>query len=165
LAERRAALGAAAQPSVLAQIGGTLGARLQRLDATLRASGYERLLFIGTDAPGLDREQLVTCARQLARTDVVLAPARDGGVVAMGARRPWPPLAGLPWSTTRLRASLRAACRAAGLSVATGPQSFDIDRATDLWYAARRLARDPRPARRALVAAIAALRAQRVARS
>src|SRR5690606_21879150 len=82
--------------------------------------------------------------------DVVLGPAADGGVVLMGTRRAWPALEPLPWSTDRLGAALGEACRRAGSSVASLEPRTDIDTFADLTGLGRTLARDRRPARRAL---------------
>jgi uncharacterized protein len=71
-------------------------------------------------------------------------------VVLMASRRPWPTLSGLPWSTARLGATLGDCCRAAGQSVATLPQGFDVDEEGDLFRLVTALRTDSRPARRAL---------------
>lgn len=136
---------------VVAQPEANLGERLEEVDRLLRGAGFGRLLFIGTDAPALPRGLFAAAAAALDAADVVLAPARDGGVTLMGARRPWPPLAALPWSTATLGASLVAACRARGDTVAILETSFDVDEPADLDAAIAALAADPRPARRALL--------------
>jgi glycosyltransferase A (GT-A) superfamily protein (DUF2064 family) len=150
--ERLGALGVRHPASdVLPQPEANLGGRLAAVDAQLRARGLERLLFIGTDAPALPEGLFVEAAFALDEADVVLAPAQDGGVTLMGARRPWPPLDALPWSTPRLGAALEAACRARGDRIATLAASFDVDEAADLEVAIEALDADPRPARRALL--------------
>ena len=132
------------------QPAGNLGERLNALDAAVRALGHERLLFIGSDAPSLGVPDLLAGAAALEREDVVLIPARDGGVTLMGARRAWPDLAGLPWSDSSLGEALAGCCRAAGLSVTRLPASYDVDQVSDLATALRALAADSRPARRRL---------------
>jgi uncharacterized protein len=133
------------------QPGGNLGERLSAVDAAVRALGHERLLFIGSDAPSLTVPDLSAAAAALERWDVVLAPAQDGGVTLMGARRAWPDLAPLPWSEASLGRELERACRARGLSVRRMPSSYDVDEASDLARARRALAADSRPARRRLL--------------
>jgi hypothetical protein len=144
----RALLGARAR--VLPQPDGNLGERLEAIDRTLRQDGHARLLFIGTDAPALPAGFFADAAAALEGADVVLAPARDGGVTLMGARRPWPTLGALPWSTPALGAALEAACRARGDSIARLAESGDVDEAADLGWACQALAGDPRAARREL---------------
>jgi hypothetical protein len=132
------------------QPGGNLGQRLNALDACVRGLGHERLLFIGSDAPSLGVPELLAAAAALEHGDVVLIPARDGGVTLMGARRAWPDLAALPWSESSLGGALADCCRESGLSVTHLPASYDVDEVSDLATAHRALAADPRPARRRL---------------
>lgn len=136
--------------SVLAQPASTFGERLEFIDAALRARGQQRVTFIGSDAPTLDRSFYDAARAALTEYDVVLGPALDGGVTLMGARVPWSGLPRLPWSQDTLHASLAESCRAAGSTVATLPQSFDVDTLADLRRAAESLRTDPRPARRRL---------------
>lgn len=144
----RSLLGARAR--VLPQPDGNLGERLEAVDRALRQDGHQRLLFVGTDAPALPGGFFASAAAALDLADVVLAPARDGGVTLMGARRAWPSLGALPWSTPSLGAALEAACRARGDSVARLAESGDIDEAADLDWACEALADDTRAARREL---------------
>lgn len=135
---------------VLPQIEGNLGQRLNALDQTLRSRGMSRLIFIGSDSPGLGLEDYVAVDRQLESSDVVLMPAADGGVVVMANRRYWPDLSALPWSTTGLRAALTDACRMTGISVHLAREGYDIDEPDDFLRLADCLTGDNRPARRAL---------------
>ena len=129
---------------------GNLGERLNAVDAAVRALGHERVLFIGSDAPSLAVSDLLAAHTALDAADVVLAPARDGGVTLMGSRLPWPDLAPLPWSEPTLGAALEQCCRSHARSVTRLPGSYDIDAASDLPTARRALAADDRPARRRL---------------
>jgi glycosyltransferase A (GT-A) superfamily protein (DUF2064 family) len=154
---RRAAAQFAADVDVLEQPSGNLGARLQAIDGTLRARGLQRIVCIGSDAPALSVMRLTEIAGALRHNDVALAPAADGGVVAMASRRAWPQLADLPWSTPLLGQALTDRCSAAGMSVFAAQVSFDVDTADDLPAALAALRGDPRPARRALCAEIRAV--------
>lgn len=136
--------------TVIPQESGNLGERLSALDAALRKRRLQRLVYIGTDAPLLDAAQYREARWALDEHDAVLAPARDGGVILMGARRPWPPLHALPWSTDRLGSALADACVAAGLTVHRQSTGEDIDDWQALLRVRDRLAADRRPARRAL---------------
>lgn len=135
---------------VRAQGQGNLGERLQRLDETLRGEGCERLAFIGSDAPGLSAADVAAAAEALLSHDVALAPAADGGVVLMAARRAWPALAPLPWSGGELGTALASACTRAGMRVTWLSAGWDVDNIDDLRQLAGRLAADQRPARRRL---------------
>ena len=144
---------------VLVQPPGNLGERLMAIDASLRALGRERLIFIGSDSPALTVALLDGIAAMLQHADVVLTPADDGGVVAMAARQAWPPLADLPWSGELLAQALQARCRAAGQGVSMTSGSFDVDDLVSLNQASAQLRGDPRPARRRLVTMAARLAA------
>lgn len=135
---------------ILPQATGNLGQRLNILDHALRSGGLEQLVYIGSDAPALAAVDYAAANDALLHYDTVLTPAEDGGVVLMASRRPWPTLSGLPWSTARLGATLGDCCRAAGQSVATLPQGFDVDEEGDLFRLVTALRTDSRPARRAL---------------
>jgi rSAM/selenodomain-associated transferase 1 len=126
------------------QTAGNLGERLQSVDARLRARGFRRLLFIGSDAPSLSPGYLEQARALLDRCDVALGPAHDGGVALMGSGRPWPALALLPWSTSQLGAALERSCREAGYSIGWLPATYDIDNFADVHRAATALADDSR---------------------
>lgn len=139
-----------APPLMLLQGKGNLGRRISRVDRELRKRGYDRTLFVGIDCPLLDAAYLRAAAQRLATHDAVLGPADDGGVVLMGAGRPWPELGELPWSTDALCAALRRRCEDAGWRVAALEPRPDVDTLSDLIALEHALAADPRPARRAL---------------
>ncbi len=132
------------------QEGGNLGERINCVDSGLRRRGAASLLFVGTDCPALDDTYLEQAAAALHVADAVLGPARDGGVVLMGARRPWPDLRGLRWSTPWLYQELRDLCSEAGWSVEELDVRRDIDNLRDLLDAGAALEGDERPSRRAL---------------
>jgi len=129
---------------------GNLGERLNAVDCAVRALGHERVLFIGSDAPSLTLSDLLAAQAALDRSDVVLVPARDGGVTLMGSRLAWPDLAPLPWSEPTLAKGLEECCRSHARSVKRLPDSYDVDEVSDLGTARRALAADDRPARRRL---------------
>lgn len=146
---------APAADAVVVQHGGNLGERIAHVNDELLRLGFERQLFIGIDCPRLDVRYLERAAAALASHGAVLGPAGDGGVVLMGVWGRWPPLAGLPWSTSALCESLRAACAAQGSCASLAPLD-DVDTLADLVALRGELAADPRPARRALVSWLAA---------
>ncbi len=135
---------------VLPQTGGNLGQRLNALDHTLHTNGFNQLIYIGSDAPDIGLADLATVNKMLSDFDTVLKPTLDGGVSIMASRKPWPDLAGLPWSTSRLGDRLSMLCQQSGHSVASLPEGFDVDELEDLSYLVMKLAHDQRPARRLL---------------
>ncbi len=145
------AAGLLARPAqIVPQDGDSLGARLQHVDRALRAAGHRQLVFIGSDAPMLDYAYYARARIALRHCDVVLGPAEDGGVTLMAARVAWPDIAGLPWGGAQLAEALDRRCRARGLVVHELDRQYDVDEVDVLPRLYRDLARDPRPARRAL---------------
>lgn len=137
---------------------GNLGQRLNAVDRALRRGrGRKGIIFMGTDAPSLTVEELLAASAGLDLADVVLSPAKDGGVTLMGSRVPWPDLADLPWSEPTLGHALAERCRRGGLSVSLGRPSYDVDEMPDLVSARDQLSDDARPARRALVRLLASI--------
>jgi len=136
---------------VLAQPPGNLGERLNGIDRSLRANGAQKILYIGSDSPGLDAPYYAAARQALQNADVVLGPAADGGVTLMGARAAWPDLSGLPWSTARLGTALAELCVLEGWTLATLDTRHDVDHETDLHQLASGLRQDERPARQALL--------------
>jgi len=137
--------------TVVPQGTGNLGQRLNALDQTLRAQGMKQLVFIGSDSPGLDSADYAATREALQHADIVLIPARDGGVVLMANRYAWPDLSPLPWSSDQLGAALINACRNARQTVKTLRPGTDVDEMEDLVRLVSLLQRDSRPARCALL--------------
>ena len=117
----------------------------------LRSSGRERLIYIGADCPALNADYLMRADRALADNDAVIGPATDGGVVLMGARRTWPQLGDLAWSTSELGAELCALLKGQNWSIARLDTLSDVDTVEDLATACDMLVSDSRTSRRALV--------------
>jgi len=135
---------------VLVQSGDSLGARINHIDAALRARGFEQLLYIGADCPAIDAQYLARARTALERADAVVGPAADGGVVLMGARKPWPDIATLSWSTPRLLGELVERLASEGWRIEALEPRADVDEYVDLAAVLTAIRRDERPARRAL---------------
>lgn len=125
--------------AVRQQQGGDLGARmLFALNHGL--ARYPRVLLVGSDCPELDVDYLDRAATALLQHELVLGPARDGGYVLLGARRPVTPLfADMPWGSDRVLALTLQRARTMGLATALLEPLTDIDRPADLphWEALR----------------------------
>ena len=150
-------LTASSQAQVIYQGSGNLGQRLNHIDKQLRSQGHQALVFIGTDAPMLRHTHFVGLADMLAKNDIVLNMAADGGVVIMSNAKPWPELTNLPWSSPYLGASLAACCHSWGLSVGYHTPGYDIDEKCDLITLYRDLKGEQRPARQKLLQYIATI--------
>lgn len=137
--------------TVLVQPEGNLGERLNSVDRKLRANGYHDLVFIGTDAPVLDRAIYQAVVKKLNTKDIVLSKASDGGVTIMANSTSWPDMTPLGWSTNTLADDLANACQQKGLSLCYVDTTYDVDVEADLYRLAVDLSRDSRLSRRQLV--------------
>jgi rSAM/selenodomain-associated transferase 1 len=148
------------------QAGGDLGRRLRAAFAAAFRGGARRVVAVGTDAPLLSPGILARAFRCLARKDLVLGPARDGGYYLIGLGRHVPRLfRSIPWSSGKVLAATLARAREAGLAAAILPALGDIDSAADvaalredLRRARRTGAYLPRRTARAIAEASTALR-------
>ncbi len=136
---------------------GNLGERIEHVDKSLRIEGHTHCIFIGSDSPALTLSDYQIAERSLMSHDIVLTPAKDGGVVLMGNRQAWPTLLDLPWSSPRLGSALYQRCLDAQLSIAQLSEKFDVDEYADLGYCCSVLLEDRRPARQALTALLQTL--------
>jgi len=119
-------------PSVprMAQGGGDLGARMQRLFDCARPGP---VVLIGTDIPGIARAHIAAAFDLLGRHDVVLGPAADGGYWLIGLRRRpriLRPFCTVRWSTEHALADTLA--HLSGRSIARLPILADVDTPADL---------------------------------
>jgi uncharacterized protein len=91
------------------------------------------VIAIGSDSPGLPGRIRDRAFAELARADVVLGPAEDGGLCLLGLKR-CPPqlLEGLPWSASTTFAATRDRFVERGMSVGVLEPWFDVDRSADL---------------------------------
>lgn len=123
------------------QGGGDLGARMDRLVRRGLADGLPTIL-VGTDTPDLSPEVVRSAVRALAAHDAVLAPARDGGYVLVGASRG---LEGLfridaAWSSERVFVATCEALTRDGCAFEVLAGAEDVDDAASLGRLAGRLA-------------------------
>ena len=115
-----------------AQCDGDLGARMAHAFNRRFEENADRVLLIGTDAPGIDAHVLEQGFAALSRSDVVFGPALDGGYYAIGLGAPQGILfENIAWSAADTLSRSIAAARRSGLSVHLLPQLSDIDTAHD----------------------------------
>ncbi len=141
------------------QGGGTLGERLARASRRAFRAGAPTVLLAGSDAPTLSAPDIVRALSALRSSDLVLAPAPDGGfsLAGLGLRADASRLfARVRWSTRSALADVRRNGVELGLRVALLPPVPDVDVAADLPPLRRRLGRKGRraPATRALLATL-----------
>jgi glycosyltransferase A (GT-A) superfamily protein (DUF2064 family) len=108
----------------LPQRGSTFAERLANALADVRQLGYEEIVVVPGDVPGLEARHLLAAFARLRACPTVLGPSPDGGVYLLGVRGGFEPiLAGVPWCTAHVFETLLAnAGRAAVL-----PALADVD--------------------------------------
>ena len=121
------------EPSYRPQGGGDLGRRMHRALARALAQGCQGAVLVGSDIPGLTAPIMAQALEALARADLVLGPARDGGYYLVGLRRPRPEVfQGLDWGGPRVLAQTLERARRAGMRIRLLEDLADIDRPEDL---------------------------------
>ncbi|HWA84662.1 MAG TPA: TIGR04283 family arsenosugar biosynthesis glycosyltransferase [Opitutus sp.] len=125
-AEMRAWLGP--MPSYVAQTDGDLGRRLRHAFAGAFDRGASRVIVIGGDCPELDDDTFHETALRLARADVVLGPAVDGGYYLLALRRAAPSLfSNIPWGTSHVLGTTFARAGRLGLARELLVPKSDVD--------------------------------------
>jgi rSAM/selenodomain-associated transferase 1 len=113
------------------QCAGDLGARM--LDAFRRTleAGFTCALVLGSDAPTLPAAHIG--ALLASDSDVTLGPTEDGGYWGIACRKIAAAMFdGVEWSSSRTLETTVAAVKCAGLTVALGPEWWDVDGPADL---------------------------------
>jgi rSAM/selenodomain-associated transferase 2/rSAM/selenodomain-associated transferase 1 len=118
---------------------GDLGVRLDRAVSRALAQGAPAAVAVGSDAPDVGGALVREALGALARADVVLGPATDGGYYLVGVgKRSGPEAAralfggAIPWGSERVLEETLAAARRADLEVHLLQEAADIDREEDL---------------------------------
>lgn len=99
---------------------------------------------MGSDCPGLSPERIREAADALARADVVVGPALDGGYYLIGMTRPREEFfRDIPWSTAEVVGATRRRIAETGARARFLPSERDVDTPRDLfeWYAEAQAAR------------------------
>lgn len=113
----------------IGQGGGDLGRRMHRACARFPRG---RVAIVGSDIPDAAASDLAAAFAALGRADAAFGPAEDGGywLVALSARRPARPFAGVRWSSEHALADTLANFR--GRRIALLRTLADVDTAADL---------------------------------
>jgi rSAM/selenodomain-associated transferase 1 len=115
------------------QRGASLGERLDHLLTEALLGGSQRAIIIDSDSPTLPAAYLRQAFDNLADTDVVLGPTRDGGYYLIGMKQPQPQLLrDVQMSTPRVLSDTLALAKSSGLTVSLLPTWYDVDTIEDL---------------------------------
>lgn len=124
---------------VAAQRGAHLGERLGHALTTRFSQGYSRVIFIGTDCPGLGPKTVRDAIRALNRQEVVIGPARDGGYYLIGFAACFPEiLQEIPWGTPAVYETTLDRLRRRGVRWKSLERQADLDTFRDLKQFRRR---------------------------
>ncbi len=126
---------------IVPQVEGDMGERLLgALDAALEHG--DRAVLIGSDTPDLPPRLIEAAFAALHHSDLVLAPAEDGGFVLIGVRETDEALfTDVEWSTARVCAQVIARAQALGWRVTTLDAWQDVDDLESLRALTRRIVR------------------------
>ena len=116
------------------QSGGDLGERMANAFKQLFASGYQRLIIIGSDCLDLNSDLINEAFNRLKEASVVLGPSTDGGYYLLGLKAFYPPtlFKNKNWSTDTVLADSLKTLKASGTSYQLLIPLNDIDEESDL---------------------------------
>lgn len=118
------------------QRGDTFGERLANALEDVFTNGYENVLVIGNDSPGLSAGLLQKANQALLAGQLVLGPSLDGGVYLIGINRAAydrHQFLDLPWETAALQTSWGKYASDKDLTVTRLHGLTDIDTVADFW--------------------------------
>ena len=115
------------------QSGGDLGERMKQAFSHALAEARQAVL-IGTDCIDIDHHLILETFQRLAKSDLVLGPAKDGGYYLIGCKQVYPEIfTGIDWSTERVFSQTLEIAEKLKLRVASLPILEDIDTVEQLW--------------------------------
>jgi len=97
--------------------------------------GFQKVIAVGSDVPGLDAATLRQAAQALQEAPVVLGPSPDGGAYLIGMEQSYfhaGDFSALPWQTPEVLVALITMAANKGASTRLLHTEKDIDRAQDL---------------------------------
>ncbi len=118
---------------LLAQVSGDLGERIASYFQEAFASGSERVVLVGADAPSLPIASVTAAFRALEQHDLAFVPSEDGGYCLIGATRPVEPVTtNIRWGSESVWEQTREKFSTLNWSAKILPSWYDIDHEKDL---------------------------------
>ena len=115
------------------QINATLGERMLHAFELLFARGYNQVVIIGSDCPGLTSSHINAAFESLERDDVAIGPAKDGGYYLLGLKKLYAPIfRDKKWSTSSVFEDTMASIKVLRLSCHVLGMLTDVDEEEDL---------------------------------
>lgn len=119
-------------PQFHAQPGGDLGSRLRAAFGRHLREGARRVVVIGSDCPGVNRQLIGEAFAALEAHDLVVGPAWDGGYYLIGMKTLHEPLfRGIRWSSPEVLSETASVARGLGLSCHSLLPLRDVDTMSD----------------------------------
>lgn len=110
-----------------------LGEKMKYSFKAAFADGFEKVVIIGSDCPGISGELIESAFEKLESSDLVIGPAYDGGYYLLGMKQFIPDIFdSIPWSTPKVFAKTVKIASAQSLSTTTLAILRDIDTEDDL---------------------------------
>lgn len=110
--------------------GNTFGTRYSNAFESIFDQGYDFVISIGNDIPGLNESHIQLAASKFANHQAVLGPTQDGGDYLIAIHRnsfDATSFANLPWNTSQLHDALNTYLKVAGQEVFQLVELIDID--------------------------------------
>lgn len=118
------------------QIGNTFGERYSNAFQQVFNKGYDKVISIGNDCPGLTKGLLLNAAQKLSIYDVVVGPARDGGAYLIALTKSVfdeEKFSKLQWKSSHLLSNLHEYTDSFRGRIASLISLSDVDSSTELW--------------------------------
>jgi uncharacterized protein len=137
-------LGVSPDIQIETQVGRDLGERLVNALEKKFDEGFRKVIFIGTDTPLLNAEDIGYAIKQLSQFEVVIGPTRDGGYALIGFSACIPAiLKGIDWGTPRVCAQTFDLMRLHQVRWTSLAIGSDLDTFNDLSEVGRTLENSP----------------------
>lgn len=117
------------------QRGGSFGARFCNAVQEVFNKGFDALIIIGNDSPGLSCSHLLRAAEALQKGKLALGPSADGGFYLMGLQKCWfdrGVFESLPWQMANLTSAIKEVLIPQTGDLCLLPALADLDQASDL---------------------------------
>ena len=126
--------------SYIPQKGAGLGERLTSATEWAAASGYEKILLVGSDSPTLPLSYISQAIVGLESRDIVIGPSMDGGYYLIGFSKQNLPMIvpsifeEIVWSTAQVFQQTLARIRSMDATLKLLPPWYDVDTPEDLLF-------------------------------
>ena len=117
------------------QRGSDLGERMSNAFQFAFDSGNNKVVIIGTDCPGINKDLIQKAFKELIDADVVIGPAMDGGYYLLGMKKCYSELFNdIAWSTSEVLEATVKKCKQLNLHYHLLEMLPDVDEEKDLVY-------------------------------